>query len=305
MKSIQLAQIDLNLLVTFETLFEERSVTTAAQRLYLGQPAMSAALGRLRTLFGDELFIRVGREMQPTSKAIEIAPGIADALARIRQTIQSSQEFEPASDRRDLAIASADYMSFLVMPKLIAYCHQFAPNLNFRTIEFDKDNIGDLLEKGVVDLALGVFPNPPRQTICVPLFQEHFVGIARKNHPAMSQKPISLEVFVNLSHVLVTIRRDITGEIDRALAVHNLQRRIALTVPHVLILPSIIGSTDLVTAVPSRMANYFSRLDEIEFFKLPIDLQPWNVSMLWSKLTDKDDAICWLRQTIQMLSEQI
>jgi DNA-binding transcriptional LysR family regulator len=305
MKSIQLAQIDLNLLVTFETLFEERSVTTAAQRLYLGQPAMSAALGRLRTLFGDELFIRVGREMQPTSKAIEIAPGIADALARIRQTIQSSQEFEPASDRRDLAIASADYMSFLVMPKLIAYCHQFAPNLNFRTIEFDKDNIGDLLEKGVVDLALGVFPNPPRQTICVPLFQEHFVGIARKNHPAMSQKPISLEVFVNLSHVLVTIRRDITGEIDRALAVHNLQRRIALTVPHVLILPSIIGSTDLVTAVPSRMANYFSRLDEIEFFELPIELQPWSVSMLWSKLTDKDDAICWLRQTIQTLTEQI
>jgi DNA-binding transcriptional LysR family regulator len=305
MKSIQLAQIDLNLLVTFETLFEERSVTTAAQRLYLGQPAMSAALGRLRTLFGDELFIRVGREMQPTSKAIEIAPGIADALARIRQTIQSSQEFEPASDRRDLAIASADYMSFLVMPKLIAYCHQFAPNLNFRTIEFDKDNIGDLLEKGVVDLALGVFPNPPRQTICVPLFQEHFVGIARKNHPAMIQKPISLKVFINLSHVLVTIRRDMTGEIDRALAVHNLQRRVALTVPHVLILPSIIGSTDLVTAVPSRMANYFSRLDEIEFFKLPIDLQPWNVSMLWSKLTDKDDAICWLRQTIQMLSEQI
>jgi DNA-binding transcriptional LysR family regulator len=305
MKSIKLAQIDLNLLVAFESLFEERSVTAAARRLYLGQPAMSAALGRLRTLFGDELFIRVGREMQPTAKAIAISPGIFAALHQIRQTLQSSQVFDPVSDSRDFAIGSPDYASFVAIPKLLAYCREVSPNLNFRMIEFKKDCIGDLLEQGAVDLALGVFQNPPRQTICVPLFQEHFVGIARTNHPALMEKTMSLEAFANLSHALNTIRRDAIGEVDYALAVHDLQRRIALTVPHMLVLPSIVASTDLVAAIPSRMARYFSKLDDIEVFELPIKIPKWTVSMLWSKLNDKDDANCWLRQTLQTVCEQI
>jgi DNA-binding transcriptional LysR family regulator len=305
MKSIDLTQIDLNLLVAFESLFEERSVTAAAQRIYLGQPAMSAALGRLRSLFGDELFIRVGREMQPTAKATAIAPGLFAALHQIRQTIQSSQEFDPASDSRDFAIGSPDYATFIVIPKLLAHCREIAPNLNFRMIEFEKDSIGDLLERGTVDLAIGVFQNPPRQTICVPLFQEHFVGIARKNHPALMQKTISLEVFANLSHALNTIRRDAIGEVDHVLTAHDLQRRIALTVPHMLVLPSIVASTDLVAAIPSRMACYFSKLNDIEVFELPIKIPKWTVSMLWSKLNDKDDASCWLRRTLQALCEQI
>jgi DNA-binding transcriptional LysR family regulator len=305
MKSIELAQIDLNLLVAFESIFEQRSVTAAAQKLYLGQPAMSAALGRLRTLFGDDLFIRVGRQMQPTAKAVAIAPGIFAALHQVRQTIQASQNFSPASDSRDFTIGSADYTSFIAIPKLMADCAHSAPNLNFRTIEFEKDRVGDLLETGAIDLALGVFPDPPRQTICVPLFQEHFVGIARKHHPEIVNKSISLDKFVSLSHVLVTIRRDITGEIDRALAVRNLQRRIVLTVPHVLVLPAIIGSTDAIACVPLRMASYFSRLDEIEFFELPIELPAWTVSMLWSKLSDRDDANCWIRQTLQTLCDRL
>jgi DNA-binding transcriptional LysR family regulator len=302
MKSIELAGVDLNLLVAFEALFEERSVTAAAQRLYLGQPAMSATLGRLRTLFGDELFIRVGREMQPTSKAIAIAPGIFAALHQVRQTIQSSQSFDPALDRRDFAIASTDYTSFVVVPKLMAHCREVAPYLNFRMIGFEKDSVGELLEKGAVDVALGVFPTLPRQTISCPLFQEHFVGIARRDHPAI-EDVITLEAFANLPHVLVTVRRDTAGEVDRALAAHQLQRRVALTVPHMLVLPSVVASSDLISAVPSRMASYFSRADDIQVFRLPLEMQPWTVSMMWSKLTDQDDAIYWLRQTLQTLFE--
>ncbi|GAP98005.1 LysR family transcriptional regulator [Leptolyngbya sp. NIES-2104] len=305
MRSIELSEVDLNLLVAFEALFEEHSVTAAAQRLYLGQPAMSAALGRLRGLFNDELFLRVGREMQPTSKAIAIAPGIFAALHQIRQTLQTSQAFDPASDQRDFAIGSTDYTSFVVVPKLIAYCCQIAPKLNFRMIGFEKDSVGELLEKSAADLALGVFPNPPRQMTCTPLFQEHFVGIARRNHPAMIRKPLSLELFANLSHALVTVRRDTIGEVDRALAMHNLKRRIAITVPHMLVLPSIIASSDLVAAIPSRTASYFSTLDNIEVFKLPIEMQSWTVSMMWSKLADQDDVNYWLRQTIQTVCEQI
>jgi DNA-binding transcriptional LysR family regulator len=305
MKSIDLASIDLNLLVAFEALFEEKSVTAAAKRLYLGQPAMSAALGRLRILFNDELFIRIGREMQPTSKAAAIAPGIFAALRQIRHTIESSQTFNPISAKRSFAIGSADYTSFIILPKLLEHCRQKAPSLNFRMIGFEKDNVGEMLEHGTIELALGVFPNPPRQTICVPLFQEHFIGIARKKHPAIKNKIISLETFANLSHVLVTLRQDATGEIDKILATHNLQRRIQLTTPHLLILPAIISSSDMIAAVPYRIGAYFSNLANIEIFELPLETQPWTVSMIWSQLTDKDDPNSWLRQTLKTVCEQI
>jgi DNA-binding transcriptional LysR family regulator len=305
MKSINLSQVDLNLLVAFEALFEERSVTTAATRLYLGQPAMSAALGRLRTLFEDELFIRIGREMRPTRKAIAIAPGIFAALNQVRQTMQESQDFDPISDQRDFKIGSADYTSFVVMPKLLAYCKTIAPQLNFRMIEFEKDRVGELLEQGAIDLAFGVFPNPSRQTPCLPLFQEYFVGIARKNHPALRPDPLSLERFASLSHALVTIRGDVTGVVDRALANYNLQRRIALTVPHLLVVPSVIASSDLVATIASRVARHFSGLDNIEIFDLPLEMPSWTVSMMWSKLADRDDANSWLRQTVQAVCQQI
>lgn len=234
---IKLSSIDLNLLVAFEALYEERSVTAAANRMYLGQPAMSAALGRLRELFQDELLIRVGREMQPTAKAIEIAPGILAALQQIRQTLESSQTFDPKSCQRCFAIGSSDYTSYVVIPKLIEACRQIAPSVDFRLIGFEKDSIGDLLEHRDIDLALGVFPNPPRQTMQVPLFIEHFVGISRLGHPAINQDTLTPETFANLPHALLTLRRDAVGELDKVLAEYNLQRRVVLTTPHFLVLP--------------------------------------------------------------------
>ena len=124
MKSIDLDAIDLNLLVAFEVIFEEQSVTAAAQRLHLGQPAMSAALGRLRLLFEDELFVRVGRDMKPTAKAIKIAPGISTALQQIRLTLQSSQPFDPATAQQTLVIGISDYGSTVIVPKLLNICRQ-------------------------------------------------------------------------------------------------------------------------------------------------------------------------------------
>jgi DNA-binding transcriptional LysR family regulator len=131
------------------------------------------------------------------------------------------------------------------------------------------------------------------------------VGIARRNHPALAQQPMTLNVFASLSHALHTIRRDEIGAIDRVLAERNLQRRVALTVPHMLVLPTIIAATDLITVIPARMAQYFSRIDEIEVFELPISLPPWTVAILWSQLSDNDEASKWLRQKLQTLCEKI
>ncbi|MEA5564364.1 LysR family transcriptional regulator [Anabaena sp. UHCC 0399] len=302
---IDLSAIDLNLLVAFEVLFEERSVTAAAQRLYLGQPAMSAALGRLRTLFQDDLFIRIGREMQPTAKALEIAPGISIALQQIRQTLESSQTFEPATSKHTFAIGSSDYTSYVVVPKLLEVCCQVAPSINFRLIGFEKDSVGDLLEQREIDVALGFFQNPPRQTIQMPLFQEHFVGICRRGHPVITEETMTPETFARLPQALFTLRRDDIGEIDKVLAEQNLQRRVALTTPHLLILPAVISSSDLVTVIPSRLVTPFACKDTLEIFELPVQTEPWMISMLWSKLTNQDQASIWLRQILQSVCQGI
>ncbi|MHC0061365.1 LysR family transcriptional regulator [Nostoc sp. UIC 10890] len=302
---IDLSAIDLNLLVAFEALFEERSVTAAATRLYLGQPAMSAALGRLRILFQDELFIRIGRQMQPTAKALEVAQGIKAALQQIRQTLETSQIFDSTTSRSTFTIGSSDYTSYVVMPKLLEVCRRIAPSINFRLIGFAKDFVGELLERREIDLALGVFQDPPRQTMQIPLFPEHFVGICRLGHPILSEPTITPEIFANFLHVLFTLRQDEVGEIDKALAQCNLQRRVVLTTPHLLVLPAIISSTDLVAAVPSRLVTPLAYQGALETFELPVQTQPWMISMLWSKLTQQDQANCWLRQMLISVCEEI
>lgn len=192
MKSINLAALDLNLLVAFEGLIEQRSVTKAAKQLQIGQPAMSASLQRLRVLFDDELFVRLGRQMQPTLKAQAMAPSLLAALHQIRQTVALSQKFEPPSSDRTFAIGSSDYTSFVLLPPLLNFSHETAPSLNFQMIGFEKDTIGDLLEQGSIDIALGVFPNPPRKTLWEPIFEERFVGIARQGHPKLKNGAMTL-----------------------------------------------------------------------------------------------------------------
>ncbi len=305
MKSINLAAIDLNLLVAFEALLAQRSVTKAAEQLQLGQPAMSAALSRLRLLFDDELFVRLGRQMQPTLKAQAIAPGILSALQQIRQAVTASQTFDPSVSDRTFTIGSSDYTSVVLMPPLLKFSLQTAPSINLRMIGFEKDRIGDLLEQGEIDLALGVFPDPPRQTQWQPIFEERFVGIARRGHPAIQHGTMSLAAFAQLPHALTTLRRDTTGAIDKALHELGLERRVAFTTPHMMVLPFAIAASDLVAALPQRIAQHLAPVCDLTIFELPIQTTPWMVSMLWSTLSDRDEANCWLRNAIKLIAQKI
>ncbi|WP_416666215.1 LysR family transcriptional regulator [Egbenema bharatensis] len=306
MKSIDITAIDLNLLVAFEAVFEEQSVTAAAQRLHLGQPAMSAALGRLRLLFQDELFIRMGRDMKPTAKALEIAPGILMALQQIRLTLQASQEFEPATAQQTFVIGISDYGSTVIVPRLLNLCRQTAPGIDLRLISYEKDQVDELLKQPSTTVIVGSnFPDLTRLTFQQPLMEERFVGICRKGHPALSQGAMLLEQFAELPHALVTLRRDEVGVIDRALAARNLQRRIVLTTPYFLTLPAIVSSSDTIAAIPLRLARKFAEQGWVEWFELPLEIAPWMISMVWSQLSDQALACRWLRQTIQQICQEI
>ncbi|MEB3357963.1 MAG: LysR family transcriptional regulator [Synechococcales bacterium] len=300
MTSISLASIDLNLLVAFEAIFETGSVTAAAAQVHIGQPAMSAALGRLRSLFDDDLFIRIGRDMKPTAKALEIAPGITAALQQIRLTLQSSQQFDPAIAHQAFIIGCTDYASTVITPTLLQVCRQRAPGIDLRLISYEKSQISALLEQPTLAVILGSgFHDLPPHILQKPLMAERFVGICRRNHPAIRDGSLTLEQFVELPHALFTLRRDEVGVIDRALAKQTLRRRIVLTTPYWLTLPAIIANSDLVAAVPTRMAHQFTTQGFVDTFEIPLALDSWAISMVWSQLTDQAPNCIWLRQAIE------
>ncbi|HSM82415.1 MAG TPA: LysR family transcriptional regulator [Nodosilinea sp.] len=301
---IDLSAIDLNLLVAFEALYAERSVTAAAQRIHVGQPAMSAALGRLRSLLADDLFVRVGREMKPTAKADAIAPQLASALATIRAALDAPQAFDPGHSQRVFTLATSDYFASLVLPKLLAIFSQQAPGVDLRLITVEKESFVELLEANILDLALGTFPQLPGHILSESVMTERFLGVCRRDHPALTRGNITLDQFVAFPHALFTLRRDAVGIVDRTLAQQGLQRRIALTVPYWFALPTAIATSDLLAAIPSCLERHFLTYYPVEVFEIPLELPSWSVAMAWSQLNDREPASLWLRQIMQTVCQE-
>lgn len=295
---MNLAAIDLNLLLAFEALFEERSVTQAARRIGLGQPGMSAALGRLRHLLRDHLFVRAMGEMRPTAKAQEIAPAITAALAQLRRALETGIGFDPATTIRSFAIGSTDYTALVLLPDLLSHAGRHAPGIDLQVVGYEKGDVPEMLDRGELDVALGVFPRPPDRAVVTPLFEERFIGLARADHPAIVAGRIDLQRFAALPHALVTTRRDRSGSLDEALAAQGLRRRIALTLPYVMVLPAALETSDLVAALPSRLAARAMTGGRLQCFEIPVPTQSWTVSMLWLASARNDRALSWLRTTI-------
>ncbi len=301
MKSIELTSIDLNLLIAFEVLYQEQSVTLAAQRLHVGQPAMSSALGRLRLIFEDELFIRIGRQMRPTATAEAIAPKLISALAMIRDALLEPELFDPSTTHRAFTIAAPDYLASLIVPKILEFLLETAPNIDLRLITVEKESCFNLLNEGSVDCILGTFEHLPNYCFQETLFLERLVGIYRTNHPAMSA--MDLEHFVQFPHALFTLRRDATGVIDEALAEHGLKRRVLLTTPYWFILPAAIATSDMVTAVPTCFGRHLLNNYALSSFEIPLHIPSWPVSLVWHQLQDQDIGNRWLRDVIQRVCQ--
>lgn len=294
---MNLAGFDLNLLVVFEALYQERGVTAAARRLGLGQPAASAALGRLRALLGDPVFERVGGRMMPTPRAHEMAPRLIASLNDLRRTLGEHSAFQPDADKRSFAIASTDYTSLALLPGLLENLRREAPHVELRVQGYDKDQVGELLDRNEVELALGVFSAPPERAVATPLYTERFVGVARIGHPAVTGGFITKAAFAAASHALVTVRRDARGVIDEALERDGLTRRIVLTLPHMMVLPEVLARTDLISAVPERLAPRFG--PGLQTFRLPLVTAPWRVIMLWNPNRRTDRSAVWLRSLVR------
>jgi DNA-binding transcriptional LysR family regulator len=301
---MDLQRIDLNLMVAFEALMAERSVSAAAVCLGLSQPAMSSILRKLRSLFGDELFVRSGSAMLPTVRALQLEAPITQALAQIRAALEPQSPFVPATSRRVFNISGGDYATMVILPSLAAVLAEEAPLVDLRFRFIEKDAVLSLLDTDALDLALGVFSNPPKRMGLRPLFEERFVCVTRRNNPVLKDG-MTLDAFVALPHLLVTERGDAVGAVDEALAKCGRERRIALTVPHALVVPAVLPGNDLVATVGARAARLFAQAAPLIVYETPFEMPPWQMSMLWSRRKDSDQGLAWLKGILSRIGRTV
>jgi DNA-binding transcriptional LysR family regulator len=300
---MNLAAVDLNLLVALEALLDERSVTRAARRIGLSQPAMSSALNRLRTLFADELFIRTSRGMRPTPRAAELTDPLRSALTQVRRTLGRREPFNPATaDGRHFTIAVTDYADLVVIPKLTRMFRKVAPNVELRVKQLDRAMIFEQIDRNEVDVAIAGHLRAPPRFVSQRLFQERFVCIAAPDNPRiLKEGALTAEVYLASPHALFTLVDDLSprGTIDNLLEAEGVSRRIVATFPHITAIPFAVVGTDLIATLSMRIADTFSKVLHISVYPFPFPgLRPFNVDLVYSARGESDTGLLWLRRAI-------
>lgn len=297
MREVRLSSIDLNLLLVFEAIMVGRSVSSAAERLNRTQSAVSHALGRLRDLIDDPLFIRTPRGMVPTAHAESIAPRIHAALVEIQQALSPQIPFDPAHAECAITIGMTDYMAYLLMPDLTARLRESAPGITLTVLPCYAKACQGPLENERIALFVG---NPPPELpaylATMPLFHETQVCVARADHPALAQPP-NAEQYLGHAHVNVSPWGE-TGYVDAMLAQFGVQRTLAITVGSFLAVPPILERSDLLATLPARLATRLARHYPLAIRSLPFTLPVSEMMMTWHRRLDRDARLAWLRSEI-------
>jgi len=289
---MKLEAIDANLLVAFDVLATERSVTRAARRLGLSQPAMSNTLGRLRKVFGDPLLVRRRGGMQPTRRALELVDPIHRALGEIRRTLDAPVAFEPGTSRSTFRVAATDYASLVVLPALTRRVRHTAPEVELEVLALGDGLPEEDLRAGRLDVAVGAFaPQRAGPLRHEELFDDGFVCIVRQGRLTFAE-------FLRRSHVRASPLGRACSMIDRRLAELGVERRVVLTTSHVLVAAMLAARTNLVATVGRRLAER-SGLPRIRMKRLPFEVPAFTVSMVWHERTANDPSVCWLREELR------
>lgn len=299
---MNLAGIDLNLLVVFDALMQERHVTRAGEKLGLSQPATSNALARLRLLFEDELLVKTSEGMQPTPRAIALAAAIRLMLLQLQAALTAAAPFVPAESDRTFSLGMSDYTAFALLPALVAHLATVAPGVQIRVLSTERHTVAQLLDADEIDLAIGFLPQTASWHRSEVLFHESFVALLRQGHPTIGDR-LTLDKYLAADHLLVSLSGDMTGRVDTWLAQQHQQRRVAITVPHFLVAPFILAQTDLIATLAERVAQTYAELLGLKVMPLPFELTGFAIRQVWHSKNQTDPASTWLRQTLKGLTE--
>ncbi|PVZ20553.1 MULTISPECIES: LysR family transcriptional regulator [unclassified Pseudomonas] len=298
--------IDLNLLAAFNALMNERNVTRAATQVGVSQPAMSAALSRLRKLLGDPLFLRSPEGLLPTPRARELAEPIAQALNQIKTALVKAPAFIPADAVFTVNLGLSDYPAFVLLPRLLQTLSDHAPNLSVNVHAFnDRDHAVDMLDAGVIDAAVGVLPSHQDGRILTrPILRDAFVTLIAHSHPA-ARRAMDIDTYLSLTHVLASPEGERHGLVDQALAQLGKQRKLAVTLPQMFAVPAIIASSGMTATVLKRIALSSPTGGKLALFPPPVALPEITFHLIWHRRADGNPAQEWFRAMIESVASEL
>jgi DNA-binding transcriptional LysR family regulator len=289
-------RLDLNLLVTLETLLVERNVTKAAARLHLSQPAVSTQLSRLRHEFDDLLLIPAQRGMTPTAKAMELLDPLRQALDQVRATVASHRNFDPAKAKLTFAIACTDYLQAAVVKPLVAELRTRAHGVRVALRNLDMPQLETQMARGDVDLALMTPQAAPPGLRARHLFDERYVLIGRRKHPRL-RDGITIAEFAKLEQVIVSLDGGgFVTPVDSALAALGHRRHVVLSAASFLFVPEIVTHSDFVALVPERLVR--DRANKLKVMDCPFPVEGFAVGMVWHERSHGHSGQRWIREAI-------
>lgn len=304
-----LRSVDLNLLVVFDALIAERNVTRAAVRKGLSQPAVSKALGRLRDLFDDPLFVRRDRAMEPTARALELAGPIHGALADISRTLTLPAAFDPATVRATVKIATIDLYHTNLLPALVRHLRRHAPGIDLQMRANDCSRLPEQLATGEVDLAFAPLAAKHSELHAEPLWTDRMVMLIGRDNPM--KEPMTIEAYAAAGHLVdaghVRVSADGAGSsvVDAILAARGLKRRIVLVLPSSAGVPYVVAATDLIATLPSRIVKGLASVPKVRVLKpsfLNVEVSP---HMFWHRRVNDNALHGWLRGAIRDIADTL
>lgn len=292
---MNLAGIDVNLVVALDALLRERNVTRAAKRLGLGQSATSHALKRLRDHFGDRLLAPVGRELVLTERGKALVAPAAAAVAELERVFAGPARFDPKTSKRVFRIAATDNLELYVLPRLAALLAKEAPQVDLRFFHLPKD-WSAALARGEFELKLGRKSPIDEALRGDDLFDDRLVCVVRHGHPVRTK--LTLARYAALSHILVAPGETERSPIDALLAREGLARRVAIAVPHFLVALFTVAASDHALTVPERLVVAAPAL-RLRAVPLPFPATTYTLSQVWAERSERDEGHVWLRGLIR------
>lgn len=289
--------IDLNLYRVFDAIYAEHSLTRAGEILHVTQPAVSNALARLRQEFNDPLFVRSGSRMQPTPLAETMAVEVRRALRLLDNTRVTAGAFDPATSTRRFRLRLSDLLEAILVPPLLRQLQDVAPSVSLETFQGSRRDLVKDLASGEADLGMDAVLHSDPQLQHSLLCRDSYACMVRPGHP-IAGKPLGIQDYLELQHVMPSSRRRGIGHVDLALRRQGLQRTILLRSQHYLLTPHVVRSTDLALSAPASLAA----LHGLHCMELPFEVPPLEIRMFWHKRADSDPALNWMRSQLEAVS---
>lgn len=290
---------ELQLLYIFDAIMTERSVTRAADRLAMTQPAVSNAISRMRQIWNDPLFVRKGRNIEPTSYALSLWDQVGNPMYALTNAVSATQ-FDPGTSKRKFRVAATDMIIEMIWRQLIELLEREAPGVDLHAVPYTPDGSHNALREAHVDLAIGVLTQHDHSLRSSWLFEGGYVLAMREDHP-LAGKRISMEEFLEARHLLVSMSGDAHGFVDSYLDQKGQSRRIAATVNHFSTVPQILRETNLIAAVPELISQDCGFVNGLWMSELPFEVDPTSLYLIWHARHDRDPGVIWIRDHVERL----